>query len=133
MTQKNIDIMSIIVDKIADGEKLSKALESVYSKRNACITHIEKGFNVSITDIGLSPRAIRILIRTKLMTVGDVVNFCNNNKITDIINMGKNTGIEVFECILDYCWEHMNQNERVEFLIDTVERNSEHIRAEIAV
>jgi hypothetical protein len=132
MTQRNIDVMDIIVSKMAEGDKFSRALERVYNKRSVCIPHNDEDFNVSVTDIGLSSRAIRILIRTKLMTVGAVVDFCNMNNITDIVNMGKNTGIEVFESILDYCWEHMDQKERIAFLIDIVERNSDNIREGIA-
>lgn len=131
MTQRNIDVMDIIVNKMVEGEKLSKALELVYNKRNVVIPYNEERFEASVTDIGLSPRAIRTLIRTKLMTLGDVIEFCNTNKITDIVNMGKNTGIEVFEGILDYSWDHMTQEERVAFLIDTVERNSDNIREDI--
>ena len=131
MTQKNIDAMDIIVSKMADGDKLSKALEHVYTKRNVMIPYNDKQFDAPITNIGLSRTAIRRLIRTKLMTLGDLVEFCNANKITDIVNMGKGTGIEVFETVLDYCWSQMTAKEKELFLIDTVERNSEHIRAEI--
>ena len=132
MTQRNIDVMDIIVSKMADGEKLSKALEHVYIKRSVMIPYNDKQFDVPITNIGLSQTAIRRLIRTKLMTLGDLVEFCNTNKITDIVNMGKGTGIEVFETVLDYCWGQMTAKEKELFLIDTVERNSEYIRAEIA-
>ena len=131
MTQENIDVMDIIVSKMAEGDKFSKALERVYTKRNVMIPYNDKQFDVPITNIGLSRTAIRRLIRTKLMTLGDLVEFCNTNKITDIVNMGKGTGIEVFETVLDYCWSQMTAKEKELFLIDTVERNSEHIRAEI--
>ena len=131
MTQENIDVMDIIVSKMAEGDKLSKALEHVYTKRNVMIPYNDKQFDAPITNIGLSRTAIRRLIRTKLMTLGDLVEFCNTNKITDIVNMGKGTGIEVFETVLDYCWSQMTAKEKELFLIDTVERNSEHIRAEI--
>ena len=132
MTQRNIDVMDIIVSKMAEGKTISKALKLVYSKRNVAIPYSEKNLDVSVMDIGLSPRAVRALVRTKLMTIADVVEFCNAQKITEIVNMGVNTGIEVFETILDYCWDHMSQDERTSFLIDTVERNSEYIRSEIA-
>ena len=131
MTRENIDVMDIIVSKMAEGDKLSKALEHVYTKRSVMIHYNDKQFDVPITNIGLSRTAIRRLIRTKLMTLGDLVEFCNANKITDIVNMGKGTGIEVFETVLDYCWSQMTAKEKELFLIDTVERNSEHIRAEI--
>lgn len=132
MTQRNIDVMDIIVSKLAEGDKLSKALQRVYSKRKVIIPYNEDNFRVSVTDIGLSSRSIRSLIRTKLMTLGDVIDFCNEHKITEIINLGKSSGVEIFETILDYCWDHMSQEERVSFLIDTVERNSKYIREEIA-
>ena len=66
------------------------------------------------------------------MTIKDVVKFCEYNKIMKIRNLGTASGIELFEAILDYCWERMNSDKRTDFLIDTVERNSEYIRAEIA-
>lgn len=132
MTQRNINVMDIIVDKMAEGDKFSKALQQVYDKRNVCIPYNDEDFNVSVMNIGLSSRAIRALVRAKLMTLGDVVEFCNKHKITEIVSMGQSTGIEVFETILDYCWDHMPQEERVSFLIDTVERNEKHIRKEIA-
>lgn len=132
MTQRNIDVMDIIVNKMAEGDKLSKALQSVYSKRNVAIPYKEDNFEVQVTELGLSSRSMRALIRTKLMTLGDVVEFCKGHKITEIANLGKSSGIEIFETILDYCWDHMSQRDRVSFLIDTVERNSEYIREEIA-
>lgn len=132
MTQRNIDVMDVIVSKMAEGDKLSKALSRVYSKRKLTIPYSERSFEVSVTDIGLSSRAVRALIRTKLMTLGDVVEFCKEHNITEITNLGINSGVEIFEAILDYCWDHMSQEERVSFLIDTVERNSEYIREEIA-
>lgn len=60
------------------------------------------------------------------------MEFCKGQKITEVMNLGRNSGIELFETILDYCWDHLSQEERVSFLIDTVERNGEHIRPEIA-
>ena len=132
MTQRNIDVMDIIVGKMAEGEKLSKALKKVYTKRNVAIPHSDELYGVAIMDLPMSKRAINALIRGKLRTIGEVVEFCKNQKITEIINLGTNSGIELFETILDYCWDHMSQEERVSFLIDTVERNSEHIRPEIA-
>lgn len=132
MTQRDIDVMNAIVDKMAEGESLSKALKAVYHHRNVCIPYNDSDFDVSVMDIGLSNRATNALLRTKLKTLGSVVAFCNGHKITDIANLGKNSGVEIFEAILDYCWKRMDNNERTLFLIDTVERNSEYIREEIA-
>lgn len=131
MTQKNIDIMDLIVTKMANGANLSKALEEVYTRRTVRIPYKEEYFNELIVEFGLSRRSTNALLRAKLRTIGDVVKFCNEKKITDVANLGKTSGIEVFEAILDHCWNEMSKDEKTYFLIDTVERNSRHIRAEI--
>lgn len=132
MTQRNIDVMDIIVSKMVEGETLSKALKLVYTKRNVAIPHKEAIYEVAVTALPMSNRTMNALMRGRLRTIGDVIEFCKCQKITEVANFGKSSGIELFEAILDYCWDHMSQKERVSFLIDTVERNSDNIRAEIA-
>lgn len=132
MTERNIYVMDLIVSKMAEGASISKALKLVYHQRNVRIPYNDSDFDVSVMDLGLSSRATNALLRTKLRTLGDVVEFCNEHKITEIVNLGKNSGIEIFEAILDYRWKHMDNNERTSFLIDTVKRNQDYIRAEIA-
>ena len=132
MTQRNIDVMDIIVSKMAEGDKFSKALQRVYSKRNVYIPYDEENFNVPLTDLGMTNRTTNALLRARMRTLGDVIEFCKTQKITTISNLGNLSGIEVFETILNYCWDRMSQESRTAFLIDTVERNSEHIRPEIA-
>ena len=131
MTQRNIDIMDIIVSKIAEGMKPSKALKLVYNKRSVNIPYDDKNSGVDLRDLKMTSRTTNALLRAGLRTIGDVVRFCCENKITQIKHLGISSGIETFETILDYCWEHMNNNERTQFLIDTIERNSEYIRTEI--
>lgn len=132
MTQRNIDTMDIIVNKIADGAKLSEALKFVYDKRNVCIPYVETNFDESLMSLGMTSRTTNALMRAGLRTIGDVVNYCNTQKITTIKTLGNHSGIEVFETILDYCWECMSYKEKATFLIDTVERNSINLRKEIA-
>ena len=129
MTQRNIEIMDAIVDKMVDGEKLSQALKSVYVKRHVYIPYNEEIFTVSLMELKMSCRATNALLRAGLRTLGDVIDFCNKQKITKISMMGNNSGVEVFETILDYCWEHMDTLQRAKFLMDTVEKNSNNIRA----
>lgn len=129
MTQRNIEIMDVIVDKMIAGETLSQALKSVYEVRHVCIPCNEDNFNIPIQSLKMSCRSTNGLLRVGMRTLGDVVNYCNKHKITDIANLGKGSGIEVLETILDYCWSKMTVKERTEFLIDTVERNSINIRA----
>ena len=133
MTQKNIETMDIIVTKMANGTNLSKALEEVYTRRTVRIPYKEKYCEELVIEFGLSRRSTNALLRAKLRTIGDVIKFCEEKKITEIAGLGTGSGIEVFESILDYCWGEMSKNERVYFLIDTIERNSDYIRAEIEI
>ena len=132
MTQRNIGVMDIIVSKMAEGAKLSKAMKLVYSKRSVHIPYNKEIFDVSLMDLGMTSRATNALLRARLRTLGDVIDFCRYHKITEIGNFGKSSGTEVFETILDYCWDKMTAKEKENFLIDTVERNGEHIRQDIA-
>lgn len=132
MTQRNIYVMDFIVDKMAEGAKLSQVLKQVYNKRTVCIPYNEAIFGVSVMDFEMSGRSTNALKRARLDTLGDVIQFCQHHKITDITNLGKTSGIEIFETMLDYCWEHMQVKERTSFLIDVVERNSDNIRVDVA-
>lgn len=132
MTERNVEIMEIIVDKLAEGAKLSKALKDVYKVRNVHIPFNDKTFDVSVMELKMSTRTTNALMRAGHRTLGDAIKFCQRNKITDIANLGKQSGVELFETILDYSWEHMTKDAQVAFLIDTVERNSNNIYEEIA-
>lgn len=130
MTQKNIDIMDRIVNELGYGKKISKALEVVYIKRNVAIPYKEDTLKVLIANLGLSGKATNALLRAKLFTLNDVVQYSQQSKITNVKNFGINSGIEVLEAILDICWDNMTEERRIAFLIDTVERNSDNIRDE---
>lgn len=129
MTQRNVDAMDLIVNKMANGAKLSNALKCVYSTRNVCIPYKEEYRDVLLIDFGLSNRSTNALLRARMRRLGDVIDFCSTSKITSITGVGKDSGTEIFETILDYCWDKMDGDERESFLIDTVERNSSYIRA----
>lgn len=131
MTQKNIDIMDIIVDRIAEGKKLSEALKTVYVKRSVQIPNFDSMLDKDVRELKMSMRTTNALMRAKLDTIGKVAEFCNCQKITDAKSVGVSMGTELFETILDWCWRHMTTREKTAFLIDTVERNSENIRAEL--
>jgi DNA-directed RNA polymerase alpha subunit len=131
MTQRNIYAMDAIVNKLEDGMKFSNALNYVYNKRNVCIPYCKRNMDTPITNIGLSRRSLNSLMRAKLLTIGHVVDFCGNRKITDVATIGRGSGIEIFEAVLDCCWDNMTEKEKTAFLIDTVERNEENLRDDI--
>ena len=131
MTQTNINTMDLIVSKMAHGKTLSKALHEVYTKRNVAIPYHEEWLKCNLTSLKMSMRTTQALLRNKMATINDVVNYTKDNKITKLLTFGRVSAIELFESILDYCWNHMSQKEKDRFLIDTVERNSCNLRAEI--
>ncbi len=133
MTQTNINAMDLVVSKMAHGKKLSKALHEVYTKRNVSIPYHEEWLDCQIVSLKMSMRATGALLRNKLTTIRDVVNYAEANKITNLSTLGRLSGIELFERILDYCWDNMSNKEREIFLIDTVQRNSGNIRTEITL
>jgi DNA-directed RNA polymerase alpha subunit len=131
MTQTNINTMDLIVSKMEHGKTLSAAMKDVYTKRNVAIPYREEWLKCELTSLKMSMRTTQALLRNKMQTIGDIVNYTKERKITSLKTFGKISAIELFSSILDYCWGNMSQEERDVFLIDTVERNSSNLRAEI--
>lgn len=131
MTQRNIDTMDIIVSLLAQHKKISKTLRHVYDKRHLILPHNEKWYKIHITDLGMTNRTTNALMRAHLTTVQDVIDYCEKSTIKDIKTFGQAAGVELLETILDICWNNMTEQQKVDFLIDTVERNEHHLRKEI--
>lgn len=131
MTQKNINTMDIVVGLLSERKPISYALHKVYSKRTVAIPYNESAFSAGIEELNLANRTSNALRRAHLATISDVIEFATSNGITKVKTLGRSSGIELFEAILDYCWAHMNNEERTNFLIRTVERNSNYIREEL--
>lgn len=131
MTQNNIHTMENIVDELAHGKTFSQALKTVYSTRYVVIPYDEAINDVNVVDCKMSSRVINTLMRNHLATIGDVIEFCNNDNVMKIRGMGRQGSIELFEVILDWCWNHMGKKAKENFLIDTVERNTFNIKTEL--
>ena len=131
MTQRNIDTMDFIVSLLAQHKKISKTLRYVYDKRHVVLPHNEKWYQTRVTDLGMTTRTTNALMRAHLTTVQDVIDYCEQSTIKDIKMLGQASGIELLETILDICWNNMTEKQRVDFLIDTVERNQNNLRKEI--
>ena len=127
MTQLNINVMDSIVNNLAAGKTISAALKAVYKTRNVAIPFDDKFKNVSIDKLDISAPVRNTLKRAHLYTIGDIMKFGESIGIQRIRGMGATKGMQMMESILNYAWNHMSMNERTEFLIDTVERNTEHI------
>ena len=131
MTQRNIDTMDMIVSLLAKHKKISKALRYVYYKRNLVLPHNEQWYQVSVTELGMSKRTTNALMRSHLTTLQDIIDYCEQSSIKEIKTFGQSSGIELLETLLDVCWDNMTEQQRVDFLIDTVERNQYNLREEI--
>ena len=126
MTQKNIDTMAIIVDELANGKKLADALKEVYTKRTVVLPYNEGILSVEVTKLDMPLKITNTLMRAKLKTLMDVVNYCDNQKIRTVKGLGEISAIELFETIVNYTWDHMSSDERTEYLISIVEKNEEY-------
>ena len=131
MTQKNIDIMDLIVTKLAEGVPFATALKETYIKRSVSIPFNDTQLNVSIDKLGMSKKITYALIRGGISTIADIVQYCKRQKITTLKGVGVSMGIEVFEAMLNYLWDNMSTSERVDFLIDIVEKNEDNLREEL--
>ena len=131
MTQTNINLMDKVVDELANGKTLSQALETVYTKRYVVIPFNEDILEVSVRDLNISMRTSNALMRAHLTTVKDVIDFSETQGIMNVKTLGKHCGIELFEAILDWSWDHMEKSRRVDFLMQTIEDNSSYIREEL--
>lgn len=128
MTDRNIEIMDRIVEEMASGSTLSKALSEVYVKRNVAIPYHEGMFNESLLDLNMPARITNSLMRSRLKSIDEVIKYAEENGLNGIRNFGKTSCMELMEYILDAAWEKMSKDERVVFLIDIVERNENNIR-----
>ena len=131
MTDRNIEIMDRIVDEMVAGKTISEALKDVYVKRSVAIPYNEEWLNIAVDKLGMSKRAAYLLMRNRMLTLAEVVQYCEKQKITTAKSLGAGSGIETFETILNYLWSKMDNQRRTEFLIDVVIRNEENIREEL--
>jgi DNA-directed RNA polymerase alpha subunit len=131
MTQTNINTMDLIIDKMAEFKSLSRALRHVYKKRKVAIPFDDNTFDVEVLKLDIHSRASNALMRSGLKTLNDVIEYAEDNHLGKVKNLGKVSAIEVMETMLDIAWSKMNEDEKVAFLIDIVERNEKNIRPEV--
>lgn len=131
MTERNVEIMDVIVDKMVAGKKLTEALKDVYVKRNVVIPFGDEDLNIRVEKLGMSKKTTYALMRGGLFTLADMVKYCEKNKITTIRLLGMSAGLEAFETLVDYLWGKLNKQMRAEFLIEIVERNQGNVREEL--
>lgn len=128
MTQINIYAMDKIVDYLGAGMTFTQALSCVYTKRNVAIPYNEKDFCVLLENLGMSPRTTNALRRHRMSTLNDVTNYIERQNLNTVPGLGTLSIKEIMETVLNYCWNHMSEKQRDAFLLDTVIRNTNHLR-----
>ena len=128
MTERNIDIMDHIVDELMGGKKISEALATFYSKRRVKIPYDETLFNTPVLETTLPNRIVNILMRNKLTSIEEVIQFSKENSLDKIQWFGKQSAMQLLEFILDMAWDRMDEEQRFEFLVDFVESNEEYLK-----
>ena len=131
MTQRNIEIMDVIVDKMVAGKTLTEALQDVYVKRNIAVPFVDEDLSLLVEKLDMSKRAKYALMRGGLFTLGDVVKHCEKQKLNTINLLGQSSGVEVLETIVNYLWNKLDKQHKAEFLMDIVERNTGNLRKEM--
>lgn len=127
--QININCMDKVVDALAAGKSFSDALKEVYDKRRVRIPMSDDIMDVNIENLGLSNRTVNAIRRAHIRTVRDLMDriYCGG-KISDIRTLGISSQREIKEALLNYAWNHMSQDEKDTFLIDTVASNINNVR-----
>lgn len=128
MTNMNIAVMDVIVNYLGHGYSISDALKMVYTKRHIAIPFKPEHLDYQVADLKMSTRTTLALRRNGFHTVDAVIRAGHNGEIKDIRNLGQKSAIELYETLLNYFWERLTMDEKTDFLIDTVIRNSEYLR-----
>lgn len=105
------------MELMAKGLPISKALETVYRTRRVSFPFDNKNFNVHVEELSLSNRTYNALMRARLSKLDKIIDYIQTNGWNDIKNLGRKSATELYEKILDVAWEHMETEERAEFLL----------------
>lgn len=127
MTQKNIDIMNLIIKTLEEGKTIAQTIRLIFKNPSVAIPFSNNMLDTSVTELEISVRTHNALLRNHIYTISDVIEFNKRNGITKAKGLGKGSAIDLFESILNWCWMQMTNDERMNFLIDTIERNNDKI------
>ena len=128
----NINALHGIIAELENGAPISKALSTYYTKRKVIIPIKKITHGRSIDELFLTTRTSNALKRAKLMTFGDLLDYVENGKqLKTIRGFGVTSITEFYEQILDYHFELLNADEKVEFLITFVEDNEKFLKEAI--
>ena len=127
MTQKNIDIMNLIIKTLEEGKTIAQTIRLILKNPSVAIPFSNNMLDTSVTELKISVRTHNALLRNHIYTISDIIEFNKRNGITKAKGLGKGSAIDLFESILNWCSTQMTNDEQINFLIDTIERNNDKI------
>lgn len=116
--------------KEAERIDISLILALYYPKHSVAIPLTTKICDMDIESLELSVRSYNCLKRAGIANVRELVAIIHNGEFMRIRNLGKKSRIEIQEKLLDIGYAALSRDEKVEFIIDTVERNKDNFRTE---
>ena len=116
--------------KEAERIDISLILALYYPKHSVAIPLTTKICDMDIESLELSVRSYNCLKRAGIANVRELVGIIHNGEFMRIRNLGKKSRIEIQEKLLDIGYASLSRDERVDFIIDVVERNKDNFRTE---
>ena len=129
MEKKNIKALHGIIAELENGKTISEALSVYYTKRKVLMPIKENVRERNLDAIEFSARMNNALKRQHLFTFGDIYDYIENgNKLSDIKNVGLVSMKDFCEKMLNYHFDLLSADEKVNFLVTFVEENKESLR-----
>ena len=129
MEQKNIKALHGIIAELENGKTISEALSVYYTKRKVLIPIKKCVYDRHLDVIEFSARTHNALKRNNLMTFGDILDYIESgNKLNKVRNLGVNSMTEFCEKMLNYNFDLLNADEKVDFLVTFVAENEASLK-----
>ena len=128
----NTNTMDLVNEIYKEAERIdiSLILALYYPKHSVAIPLTTKICDMDIESLELSVRSYNCLKRAGIANVRELVGIIHNGEFMRIRNLGKKSRIEIQEKLLDIGYASLSRDERVDFIIDVVERNKDNFRTE---
>ena len=108
----------------ADKLGIIPVLYSLFGNRVHVLIHIKESLcDGSIEELNLDTRSHNALMRSKLVTIGQVVDMLNEGSIMRIRNLGKKSLVDIQTKTLDYAYQNASAKEKVRFALSLLDLN----------
>ena len=120
--------METLMNYLANGLPLSKAMKNVYKTRRISIPYNDGFWDMPITELDLSSRTKNALMRGKVNTLEKFIDKFMEDRMRKTVGFGTTSATEMFEALVDYAWDKMSVKHRGELLL-TIDNMNEPLEA----